>query len=46
LLPAGFFALPELINIFAGKPKAPLPIILLNLAALGLLLYRSKKGTA
>ena len=42
----GFFALPDLINAFAGKPTAPLPVILLNLAALGLLLYGSKKGTA
>ena len=41
----GFFALPDLINAFAGKPTAPLPVILLNLAALGLLLYGSKKGT-
>ncbi len=42
----GFFALPDLINAFVGKPTAPLPVILLNLAALGLLLYGSKKGTA
>jgi|TARA_B100001059_G_C17833449_1_gene586291 predicted membrane channel-forming protein YqfA (hemolysin III family) len=41
----GFLALPDLINAFAGKPTAPLPVILLNLAALGLLLYGSKKGT-
>lgn len=41
----GFFALPDLINAFAGKPTAPLPVIILNMAALGLLLYGSKKGT-
>ena len=41
----GFLALPDLINAFAGKQTAPLPVILLNLAALGLLLYGSKKGT-
>jgi len=41
----GFFALPDLINAFAGKPTAPLPVIILNMAALGLLYYGSKKGT-
>lgn len=42
----GFFAVPDLLNAFSGKPTAPLPIIILNLVALGLLYYGSKKGTA
>ena len=42
----GFFALPDLVNAFSGKPTAPLPVIVLNLVALGLLYYGSKKGTA
>ena len=38
------------LELMVGKntrinPLAPLPVILLNLAALGLLLYGSKKGT-
>ena len=41
----GFFALPDLVNAFSGKPTAPLPVIILNLVALGLLYYGSKKGT-
>jgi predicted membrane channel-forming protein YqfA (hemolysin III family) len=42
----GFFALPDLVNAFSGKPTAPLPVIILNLVALGLLYYGRKKGTA
>lgn len=42
----GFFALPDLVNAFSGNPTAPLPVIILNLAALGLLYYGSKKGIA
>ena len=42
----GFFALPDLVNAFSGKPTAPLLVIILNLVALGLLYYGSKKGTA
>lgn len=42
----GFFALPDLVNVFSGKLTAPLPVIILNLVALGLLYYGSKKGTA
>ena len=42
----GFFALPDLVNAFSGKLTAPLPVIILNLVALGLLYYGSKKGTA
>ena len=42
----GFFALPDLVNAFSGKPTAPLPVIILNLVALGLLYSGSKKGTA
>lgn len=41
----GFFALPDLVNAFSGKPTAPLLVIILNLVALGLLYYGSKKGT-
>ena len=42
----GFFALPDLVNAFSGNPTAPLPVIVLNLVALVLLYYGSKKGTA
>jgi hypothetical protein len=42
----GFFALPDLVNAFSGKPTAPLPVIVLNLVALALLYYGSKKRTA
>ena len=41
----GFFALPDLINFIDDKPTAPLPIIILNLVAMVLLYYGSKKGT-
>ena len=40
----GFFALPDLINFIEAKPTAPLPVVILNLLALGLLYYGSKKG--
>lgn len=42
---AGFFALPELINVFTGKPSAPLPVIIMGLISVGLFYYGSKKGT-
>ena len=40
----GFFALPDLINFLDSKPTAPLPVVILNLLAVGLLYYGSKKG--
>ncbi len=42
---AGFFALPDLINVFRGVPAAPLPVIILGLISIGLFYYGSKKGT-
>jgi len=42
---AGFFALPELINVFTGNPSAPLPVIIMGLISVGLFYYGSKKGT-
>jgi|TARA_Y100000996_G_scaffold369255_1_gene316130 hypothetical protein len=42
---AGFFALPDLINVFKGGPAAPLPVIILGLISIGLFYYGSKKGT-
>lgn len=41
----GFFALPDLIGFLKGDPTAPLPVIAMNLSAIILLLYGSKKGT-
>ena len=41
----GFFALPDLINVFTGQPTAPLPVILMGLVTLGLFYFGSKKGT-
>ena len=40
----GFLALPDLINAINGDPTAPLPVIMLNMIALILLLYGSKRG--
>lgn len=42
---AGFFALPELINVFTDQPSAPLPVIIMGLISVGLFYYGSKKGT-
>ena len=42
---AGFFALPDLINVLSGQPTAPLPVIVLGLISMGLFYYGSKKGT-
>ena len=42
---AGFFALPDLINVLSGQPTAPLPVIILGLTSMGLFYYGSKKGT-
>jgi len=42
---AGFFALPELINVINGKPTAPLLGIVIGLIGLGLFYYGSRKGT-
>ena len=42
---AGFFALPDLINVFKGGPAAQLPVIILGLISIGLFYYGSKKGT-
>ena len=42
---AGFFALPDLINVLSGQPTAPLPVIILGLISMGLFYYGSKKGT-
>ena len=41
----GFFALPELINVFTGQPSAPLPVIIMGVTSVGLFYYGSKKGT-
>ncbi len=41
----GFFALPELINVFTGQPSAPLPVIIMGVISVGLFYYGSKKGT-
>ena len=41
----GFFALPDLINVFLGQPTAPLPLILIGLVTVGLFYFGSKKGT-
>lgn len=41
----GFFGLPDLIGFLKGDPTAPLPVIAMNLSAIVLLLYGSKKGT-
>jgi len=42
---SGFFALPDLINVFTGQPTAPLPVIIMGLVTVGLFYYGSKKGT-
>ena len=42
---AGFFALPELINVIKGNPTAPLPGIIIGLIGLGLFYDGSRKGT-
>jgi len=42
---SGFFALPDLINVFTGQPTAPLPVIIMGLVTMGLFYYGSKKGT-
>ncbi len=42
---SGFFALPDLINVFTGQPTAPLPVIFMGLVSVGLFYYGSKKGT-
>ena len=42
---SGFFALPDLINVFTGQPTAPAPVIFMGLVCLGLFYYGSKKGT-
>ena len=41
---AGFFALPDLINVLSGQPTAPIPVIVLGLLSMGLFYYGSKKG--
>lgn len=41
----GFFGLPDLIGFFKGNPTAPLPVIAMNLTAIIVLYYGSKKGT-
>tara|TARA_S200000501_G_C20163240_1_gene456796 strand:+ start:96 stop:500 length:405 start_codon:yes stop_codon:yes gene_type:complete len=41
---SGFFALPDLINVFTGQPTAPLPVIIMGLVTMGLFYYGSKKG--
>jgi len=41
----GFFALPELINVFTSQPSAPLPVIIMGVISVGLFYYGSKKGT-
>lgn len=41
----GFFALPDLINVFTGQPSAPLPVIIMGLVFLGLFYYVCKKVT-
>ena len=40
-----FFGLPDLIGFLKGDPTAPLPVIAMNLSAIALLFYGSKKGT-
>jgi hypothetical protein len=42
---SGFFALPDLINVFTGQPTAPLPVIIMGFVTMGLFYYGSKKGT-
>tara|TARA_B100001109_G_C18782014_1_gene435852 strand:+ start:630 stop:1034 length:405 start_codon:yes stop_codon:yes gene_type:complete len=42
---SGFFALPDLINVFTGQPTAPMPVIIMGLVTMGLFYYGSKKGT-
>ena len=42
---AGFGALPDLIGALKGDPTAPIPVIILNLAVVGLLFYGSQKAT-
>ena len=42
---AGFFSLPDLINVLSGQPTAPIPVIVLGLLSMGLFYYGSKKGT-
>lgn len=42
---SGFFALPDLINVFIGQPTAPLPVIIMGLITFGLFFYGSRKGT-
>ena len=42
---AGFFSLPDLIGFINGEPTAPLPVIVLGLATMGLFYYGSKQGT-
>ena len=42
---SGFFALPDLINVFTGQPTAPLPVIIMGLVTMVLFYYGSKKGT-
>jgi len=42
---SGFFALPDLINVFTGQPTAPMPVIIIGLVTMGLFYYGSKKGT-
>ena len=42
---AGFFPLPDLIGFIKGEPTAPLTVIVLGLATMGLFYYGSKKGT-
>tara|TARA_B100000401_G_scaffold428198_1_gene360546 strand:+ start:1075 stop:1488 length:414 start_codon:yes stop_codon:yes gene_type:complete len=41
----GLFALPDVINTFTDLISQPIPLILINYACMGLLLYGSKKGT-
>ena len=41
----GFFGLPDLIGFLKGNPTAPLPVIAMNLTAIIVLYYGSKKGT-
>lgn len=41
----GFFGLPDLIGFLKGDPTAPLPVIAMNLTAIIVLYYGSKKGT-
>ena len=41
----GFFGLPDLIGFLKGDPTAPLPVIAMNITAIIVLYYGSKKGT-